>query len=356
MKHLKLLNRLIVAAAFIVAFGTLAAQYLHVSPLFTIAAFTVVTFAASFFPHQTGVAFATVYREIWTGEVVKGLSHADQAGFLQGIKDQSRYVTGDDEAQVIHMVYLGVQPDVLINNSTYPIPVQTLAESDIPITLDKYQTKATPITDDELYALSYDKISNVKGLHVQSITENKNDKAIHALAPAANAAKTPVLVTTGADDGSGRKRLTSTDIVTLKKAFDVMKAPVAGRRLVLCPDHVNDLLVSDQKFADQYYNYTTGKISNLFGFEIYEYVNNPYYDPTAKTKKSFGAVPAGTDRMASVAFHTARSVKAAGKTKMYYSDAATDPLSQRNLVNFRHYFIVLPTAQEAIGAIVSANV
>lgn len=38
---------------------------------------------------------------------------------------------------------------------------------------------------------------------------------------------------------------------------------------------------------------------------------------------------------------------------MYYSEAKTDPLNQRSLVNFRHYFIVLPKKKEAMGAIMS---
>jgi hypothetical protein len=356
MKRVKQLISTGVSILFAVIMGVFLSQYLNIAPVYGIGGMLLVSAGASFLPKMSGVALAGVYREVWTGEVVRGLSHADQNGWLNGLKDQSRYVTGDDESQTIHMAYLGVKPDVLINNSTYPIPVQDLNASDIAISLDKFQTKATPITDDEIYALSYDKIANVKDLHVESITENKQDKAIHALAPAGNATKTPVLLTTGEDDGTGRKRLITKDIVRLKKAFDDMKAPVAGRRLVLCPDHVNDLLTADQKFAEQYYNYTTGKIANLYGFEVYEYVSNPYFVPATLAKKSFGSVPAVTDRMASVAFHTARAVKAAGITKMYYSEAKTDPLTQRNLVNFRHYFIVLPTAQEAIGAIVSNNV
>lgn len=67
---------------------------------------------------------ATVYREVWTGEVVKGFNERIRDTFLDGVKDYSQYVTGDAEAQVIHSTYFGVRPDVLINNNTYPIPIQ----------------------------------------------------------------------------------------------------------------------------------------------------------------------------------------------------------------------------------------
>jgi hypothetical protein len=296
-----------------------------------------------------------VKKEAYTREVERGLTHAETATFLDGIRDQSGYVVDGDESQVIHSTFFGVKPDVLINNTTYPITTQQLDGDDFTVELDKYQTKATPVTDDELYAATYDKMANVKQSHVEAIAENKFDKAIHALAPSTHATATPVLITTGDDDGTGRKKLVRADIIRLKKAYDDQKIPNKGRRLVLCPDHVQDLLLEDQKFADQYYNYTTGKIANLYSFEVYEYVNNPYYVVATKTKKSFGAVPDAVDRMASVAFVVSRAVKASGKTKMYFSKAENDPQYQRNMINFRHYFIVLPSALKCIGAIVSGN-
>ena len=52
-------------------------------------------------------------------------------------------------------------------------------------------------------------------------------------------------------------------------------------------------------------------------------------------------------------FYVPRMFRAQGSTKMYYSAAATSPQTQESLVNFRHYYIVLPKKQEAIGAIYS---
>jgi hypothetical protein len=314
--------------------------------------------ALSMLPLNTsGVAMAGVLKEMWTGKVVEEFSNLEKDSFLQGIEDCSRYVSAvGDETQVIHLVYMGVSPDVLINNTTYPIPEQELGEEDIVITLDKYVTKQTPITDDELYALTYDKIATVKGKHGKSIARNKIKKAIHSLAPSGATVAMPVLLTTGADDGTGRKRLTPADLIRLKKELDDLEVPEEGRRLVLCNDHVNDILSWEQKFTDQYYNYKSGKVSDFFGFETFDYTGNPYYNPTTKAKLAFGAVPAGTDRKASVFFTLERAAKAQGWTKMYYSEAKTDPARQRNMCNFRHHFIVMPTREEGRGAIISDNV
>ena len=112
----------------------------------------------------------------------------------------------------------------------------------------------------------------------------------------------------------------------------------------------------DSKFKDQYFNAQSGKPYSQLGFEFHSYLGNPYFTVSTRAKLAFGAVPAGTDRQATVFFSLARAAKATGWTKMYYSEAKNDPQHQRNLVNFRHHYIVMPTREEARGAIVSATV
>lgn len=285
-----------------------------------------------------GVMRAGVLKEIWTGEMVKALREFLVGSWLDGIPDNSSLVDND----VIHLVDVGVDPDVLVNNTTYPIPLQNLDDADITISLDKFQTKVTPITDDELYAISYDKISRVKESHSNSINDSKFAKAAHALCATSNTAKTPVLVTTGArDETTGRLKLTPADLVSMKRALDNLKVPVDNRRLVLCPDHVNDLLEADQNFKEQYnINRGEGTVARMYGFDIYTFGNTPYYT-TAGEKKAVGATADTGEFQCSFAFYTKRVFKATGSTKMYWSAAENDPEYQRNKVNFRHYFICM---------------
>ncbi len=353
MKFTKILFSVLCSALVSVMGGIAFAMILGIGAFYAIGGL----FVLQFIPMGGGMAMAGVYREVWTGAVKEQLSTAENDTFLQGIEDYSRYVAATgDESQVIHLVYMGVEPDVLINNTTYPIDTQALDQEDIPISLDKYQTKVTPVTDDELYALSYEKISVVKRKHASAIAKTKIKKSIHALAPASNTADMPVIVTSGEDDGTGRKKLTWADLVKLKRKLDKLEVPAEGRRLVLCQDHLNDLLESNQTFKDQYYEATTGKIYKRLGFEFFDYSYMPYYTASTLTKLSFGATPAAGDYEASVLFSLQRSAKATGWTKMYYSEASTDPDNQQNRVNFRHYAIVLPTREDSRGAIVSAPV
>ena len=296
---------------------------------------------------MSGILRAGVLTEVWTGELVKALRAGLEASWLDGIPDASSVVNND----VIHLVDVGVDPDVLVNNTTYPIAIQELSDGDISISLDKFQTKVTPITDDELYALSYDKMARVKESHANSIKDAKFAKAAHAIASATN-----FVVTTGsADPNTGRKKLTIADIIAVKTKFDKMKIPAEGRRLVLTSDHVNDLLGISESFLRQYnLDTVNGRVARLFGFDIYEYANCPVYTP-AGVKQALGTAESGNKFQASFAFYTQRVFKATGSTKMYFSEAKNDPQNQRNLINFRHYFLAMMKKADASVALVNGH-
>lgn len=327
--------------------GVVLAQFLGVPEAYGAIGGAVVPLAAgAFMPH--GALCEGVFTEIWTGELVKRLRGGMTASWLDGVSDYSAAVNNE----VVHLVDVGGDPDVLINNTTYPIAAQELEDGDIALGLDKFQTKKTAVSDDQLFAISYDKIGSVIERHGDAITIAKFKKAAHAVAPQSDTETTPVIPTSGEAGADGRKKLTRKDIITLKRKLDAKGYPAVGRRLVLCSDHVNDLLEEDQKFRDQYYNYTSGKIANMYGFEVYEFENCPFYTKEG-TKVAFKTTPGGTDHQASFCFYTKRLFRAQGSTKMYYKDAATNPDNQANEVNFRHYYVVLPKKNEAIGAIYS---
>lgn len=323
--------------------GVIVGSCIGVEPLAAAATANVLALVATpLMP--SGALYAGVLTEVWTGELVKTLRRAMEATFLDGIPDASSIVNND----VIHLVEVGVDPDVLINNTTYPIPLQALNDQDIAIQLDKFQTKVTPVTDDELYAISYDKMQRVKESHGQAINDAKFEKAAHALCASGNTAKTPVLKTTGAKDATtNRKKMTVEDLLAMKRAMDELKVPAQGRRLVLCADHVNDLLETSQQFKEQYnINRNEGTVGRLYGFDIYEFGATPLYT-TAGAKKAVGSTAATGEFRSSFAFYSQRVFKATGSTKMYWSEASKDPEYQRNKINFRHYFICMPKKADA---------
>lgn len=300
------------------------------------------------------------FPEVWSSRVIQLLTTQDVAPWLDGIPELDVDVTvmaegAAGEANLIHLPIETFQPEVLLNNTTYPIAVQDFTDTEVIIKLDKYQTLATSLSDDQIIGASYTRIDSATRGHRVQINSLKYKKAIHAQAPQSDTAKTPVIkmVFTGDETGSEKANILFEAMVALKGRYDDMEAPVEGRRLVLSTDHENILLLDRNRFGNLLANINTGTVApKIAGFEIFSNVANPKYSATG-VKNAFGAigVPA-TDLVASVAFHKDNVAKKTGMTKQYFSKASDAPTTQTNLLNYRHYFIAMPAKNEMIGAII----
>lgn len=283
------------------------------------------------------------FPEIWEARVRQTLSQGADADFLDGVQELDGDVTQMGEHNVIHIPTTEFKPDVLINNSTYPLAIQDYTDNEVVVKLDKYQTKPTKVTDDQTIGASYNKIDAVTRSHTNEISVTKYKKALHAIAPDQNTAATPVLTIAGTE-------CTYNDIVALKAKCDKAGWPLKGRRLVLCYDHYNSLLKDRERFGDQLINYRNGQTAPVIaGFEIKNYEQHPYYN-AAGQKIAFDQVPTSTDKPASVAFVVDAVRKKTGLTKQYYSEAKQDTQNQANLLAYRHYFIALPLEKKYIAA------
>jgi len=150
------------------------------------------------------------------------------------------------------------------------------------------------------------------------------------------------------------------DLAKAKFRLDKLKVPKKDRILVLCPEHVQDLLLVDEKFALQYKNLKTGEVLPMYGFDIYEFTGNPKYSEAAGvyTKKAFGAADDdANDYVASFFFSLTRVLQFTGpQPKMYKSDSQNDPENRRSVIGFRLWHMCIPTKAEGYGALVSAKV
>ncbi|MFN8238628.1 MAG: hypothetical protein U0T77_10710 [Chitinophagales bacterium] len=285
-------------------------------------------------------------------ELIKKFRH--EATWMVEIPSKNEWVNND----VIKLTEIGGDPDVLINNTTYPIAVSGRVDDSVAISLHKFDTTNTKVTDDEINALPYDKIGSVQEQHRLTLEEKTAEYGLHSLAPAEDddALKTFVIETTGADDGNGRKRLKTADIISLKLKLDNAKVPLKGRVLVLCGEHVADLLLEDLTFANRFQNTTNGVISdNYYGFKTYQTVYNPVYNEDNE-KVAYGATPDDTDRNASVAFYAPSTAKAVGSVKRYARMSDQDPENRESKLGFRLYHLVIATKTVGQSAIVSGRV
>lgn len=286
--------------------------------------------------------------EIIVQELVKEFKNLDDS-FLKPITSHDDKVNND----VINFNTIGAAPDVLIDNTVYPIAVAGRTDDSVPVSLKKLETENTEITDDELFALAYDKKSSVRKQHLDALMRAHLRLGAYSLAPTADSANAPVFKTTGATIGV-RKRIKMEDIIAYKALCDALEIPLDQRYLVMCPEHVEDILLIDQSFRDRYNSTASGQlIKQIYGFNIFESIYTPKYVGTTFNKKAYGAAAAASDVPASVFYSTVNAIKAQGSTKMYYRDAEQDPENRKSVVGFRMYDIVHPVSAVGFGAIVS---
>ncbi len=303
------------------------------------------------------------FPEIWLDRVIENLDNSDQAPFFDGVAELDADVTalGENtatESNIIHIAATDFDVDVLINNNTYPIPVQVYEDGTLTFSLDKYQTKVVTVSDDQIMGASYDKIDVVTKKGTKAILSSKYGKAVHSIAPTENTPKTPVFFATGVNGTdaplvgkAGRLRLTYDDLVRFKDECDEAGFPEEDRRLILCNNHWNDLLLDRKNFGNQLVDYAKGKPSPVIaGFELFKYLKMPRYT-AAGIKRAYSSIPAVTDKVASIAFYKDGITKKTGLTKQYFAKADTNPTGQTNDLAYRHYFLATPFKAESIGAI-----
>ena len=290
---------------------------------------------------------ADLRKEVWINQLTKNFY--PDSSFLRFSKDFSALV----ENHAINMVEVGVDPEVLINNTTYPIAVRQRDDLPIRIELDLFETENTLVRSPDVIEYSYDKLENVIMGHRNVLRTRTAEKAAHAYAPNEDTEFTPVILTTG-NAASGRKRISINDILQLKERYDILDIPYDGRFLVLHPSHLSDLILHDVEIFKDITDIVNGLPKRFAGFNILQFSKPATYDLSTMKKKSFAAVAGDTDSFCSFAFHNEEVMRADGDVKMYAKK--DDPEERATIVGFDKRFIAVPIRNKGLGAIVSAKV
>lgn len=282
--------------------------------------------------------------------IIKKFRHVGT--WLQEVPSKQKWVNND----VIKIPKRGgTPPKVLINNTIYPIQSNRREDDHVVVALNKYDTENRIVTDDELNAIAYDKEGDVNMELKEELEEATIDHGLHSISPTADDPNTPILETTGPDDGTGRKRLIKKDLINYRQKLNKLKVPKKGRILVLCTEHASDLLIEDSAFEKGYHNRKDGAISqNYYSFKIYEELYTPKYNMADNTLLPFDSLAAGKN--ASISFHKKSTAKASGSVKRYAKKASEDPDHRQSKLGYRKYFGVYAISDQGCGAIVDGRV
>jgi len=296
-------------------------------------------------PSLSGVHTLGVNKELWVDLIKEGFYPDDS--FLMRSVDLTAFV----DNSVLHAAEAGVDPTVLIDNTTYPIAVAPRTDTPLDLPLSTYDSENTVVRNVDEMQTAYDKMASVTRQHQKAIRKKFVQKALHAWAPSSDATLTPVIATTGADNGSGLKRLKIADIITAQNRFDEADIDQEGRVLVLCPKHKADLLLEDAALVKAFANVQKGEVLKLYGFDVYVNSQTATYNKSTGVKKAFGAAAAGTDTHSSLFYHEDEVFRANGDYEMFYTEKS--PTERGDIVGFQMRGLCLPVRSKAIGALYS---
>lgn len=290
---------------------------------------------------------AGLNKEVWLSLVKENFY--PEFTFLNEALDLSAFVEND----VINLAEAGVNPTVLKNNTTYPVPASTRADSAITLTLSYYDTESTIVRNAEQAELSYDKMSSIVYGHKQALLLRQYNEAAHAYAPAADDTLSPVLNTTGTLS-SGFRYISYVDIAKLAQQFDSQNIPRAGRVIVLDASAQEQLRNEDRVLYNQMMAHSDGTNPGfLYGFKVYTYENLPLYD-SSDAKKAYGSTYSAGDKYTrAIAFQKDEVMKAVGSLDMF--ERLRDPDARGDIIGFQQRFLALPIRNKGVGAIITAT-
>lgn len=335
MKKLNVLNlffNLVVA----LMIGALFSVPAYVSVSLSLIAGTLMSFA----PNK-GILMSGLQKEIWTDILLE--KFYPNGSFLSTVRDMSALV----ENNKINLAEAGANPDVLVDNTSYPIATSTRTDTALELPLKTLDTTSTIVRNLEAMEVSYDKVASVLSGHKAELLKVATRLAAWNYAPSANATNTPVLAATGAVS-NGNRKLTISDVLKMMVAFNNLDVPSDGRILVLNPQHEADLLEEDLLL------YKTAMMSGkLFGFQLFSTSATPRFNAETGAKVAYAAVSGATDTISSVAFHKDEVMKAMGTIEMF--STLKDPANKGDIFNFQMRFCALPLRSKYIGAIYSPH-
>lgn len=320
--------------------GSIAAFAIGIDPVYGAIAMN----AAGVLLHFADLPAINLYtglaKEIWLSDIMEAFY--PDSSFLNEARGMDQFVDNDK----INLAEAGIEPSVLINNTTYPVPFAERSDTPLDITLDYFDTEGTVIRNAELAELAYDKRGSIVAQHKNALLKKFAMRAIHAYAPASDAALTPVIAASGNAWGSF-KSLSFADLLDMASRFDMLD--VEGTRvLVLHPVHYRQLVKEDLALMKDIIN--GGK--DLFGFKPYRYSKTPTFNKSTGAKAAFGAAAApSTDTISSVVFVGNEVMKARGTFDMF--ERLNDPEQKGDIINFQMRGIALPLRNKYIGAFYS---
>lgn len=267
---------------------------------------------------------AGLNQEIWIADLIE--QFLPETSFLAESTDMSMWIENDK----INLAEAGITPDVLINNTTFPVPINDRTDTPLALELNMYDTVNTRLRRADQIELAYDKRASVIRGHQNALRQKLAAHAAWSWTPSATDAYNKV------KDLTGNSSVTFNDIIDLSLDFDNWDAPEGSRILVLNPNHQAQLQKND---LTQYKAIWQKGQGELYGFKVYKTTKTSRFS-NLLVKKPFGSANASNDVMSSFAYVKEEVMTAIGTVEMF--DRLNDPEARADVLGFQMRALALP--------------
>lgn len=207
---------------------------------------------------------------------------------------------------VLHIGDIDGEPEVVVN-ATMPLPEPTeIPVKDNVFIADRLDTKPTFVSGTE-YNETEQIMAHVKKHH-RAIVLKTMQLGVHNIAK---------------DTEYGEPTIKGCDKFTLKNLYEMLRFAsendFIGKRCVLHPQHLIDLLETEETFLKQYKDSRTGEFFTFMNIEFEEYKDTPIYS-ASETIKTFNSKIVAEDKISSLFFDPFSSVCGFDKIEAYKND------------------------------------
>ncbi|MDI3319134.1 hypothetical protein [Pinibacter soli] len=290
------------------------------------------------------VFFDGLAQEVWLADVLQDFYPSNH--FLSAARDLSSLC--DNEA--INLAEVGADPDVLVNNTVWPIPYTVAADSPLKILLKTYDTTSSVVRNAVAIEQAYDQRAIYVQKHQRALLKKLGMDAAWAYGVAtADSTKSNTITELNANDSF------IDAVIDKQTEYADMDADTEDWIAIYTPAHMAMIAKEDKKL----YKAIMAKPGDVFyGFKTYTYSKNPYYI-TAANAPGGVATKAGYGAAFNPAVHKKSSLFCLGSEIMVaqggfeFFSRMKDPDYKGDIFNYQMRGVAAPLRNKHLGAIIA---
>ncbi len=283
-----------------------------------------------------------IEKEMWITMIKEGM--VPDTSFLSRSVDMSEFV----EYNKLNLAEAGIDPEVLIDNDTFPVPIAQREDIPKELLLHTFDTKNTVVRNIEEKESAYGKMDSVIRSHRNALIKKTSGFAAYNWCPTQNGDLTPVIKSNGAVNASGQKKVSFEDFLQMEAKFRALDVDTNSLVAVLNATHLADLMAEDMKLYKEVL--AAGK---LFSFTLFNFSGLPYFDTTTDKKKAYGSAAGANDTQASLIYSATEVMRAQGDTEVFVK--YKDPEQRGDVIGYQQRFSAYPIRGKYIGAVYSGK-